>query len=150
MERTKLREMIEGPGQTTAFLPNPPTTEFRKPRVGGFYRVIAVSISADEKNWTRGWQFTLFGADDDNNPVAVKYADFEEMGAIEQLLRKQHDETVEMGYQHTSLEGVVFKVFGGNQRVSMHTAIGLMDGMESEDFVGEVLDFMKSSAKLWE
>jgi hypothetical protein len=141
--------MVEALGQITAFLPDLPSADFREPHCHGYIRICAIWICQDEANWVRGWDVTLFNGDDEF--VEQRYLDQAEAVQLRELLRKQSDADVAMGYQFQSTEGIVFKIFRGMQRISMLApGVGTRNGVDGKKIVERVVAFLDSSAKLWE
>ena len=136
------------PGELTAFIPNPPTEVFQAPHIHGHMEVIAVSISENEADWVRGWEFNLFNGE--KELVEQRYVDESEFPKLRDLLRKHSDAAAPMGYQYQSVEGIIFKVFHANQRITMLTALGARIGLEGDNLAEEIVTFMQNSAKLWE
>src|SRR5688572_14088447 len=113
MPNTNLRQIVERLGAHVAFLPNAPSEEFRHPRMVGHLHVLALSLSEDEEqHWVRGWQFSLM--DRENNLVEQRYLDADELSQLQKLLRKASDDSVAIGYEYHSNEGVIFKKFTRN------------------------------------
>lgn len=151
MQATQLRQMAEKLGQVIAFIPDPPTQKFRQLNIKGYLEVISLSLSDDDNEhiWVRGWDFSLMDGND--NLVEKRYLDASEMDEIIKLLRKSSDESLQMGYEYHSKEGVIFKKFHSNQRISFLTlGFALRNGVEGTKIVEDVCSFMETSTKLWE
>src|SRR2546421_2763476 len=117
MKPTKIRHTTEMLGGLIAFLPNPEHKVFRHTNVLGYLDIFALSVSKDgEKTWVRGWNVSLY--DDDNEAIESRYIDANELQRIERLMKKTSDESAQMGYEYHSKEGVIFKKFHSEQRIT--------------------------------
>jgi hypothetical protein len=147
---TKIREIAEKHGATVAFIPNSPQRKFHSPGMNGHLHVLSLSFTEEEDGaWVRGWQFTML--DGEGTQVDSRYMDQTEIQQLALLLKKWSDESVSLGFEYRSIEGVVFKKFERNQRVTMSSpGGGQITGLQGEHLVEQVFEFMQSSSKLWE
>jgi hypothetical protein len=146
--QTKLREVVERGATLIAFMPNPPQEKFTGVGQKGHLGVTALSF-LDENTWIRGWRFGLF--DGGGQLVEERFLDQSEATEIRRLLSKWSDESVSLAYQYQSKEGITFRKFSSNQRVSIRSpGLPERNGIEAPQMVENVFAFMESAAKVWE
>src|SRR5437867_2611723 len=146
MKPTKIRQTAEMLGGLIAFLPNPEHKAFRQDNVQGLLDIFALSVSKDgEKTWVRGWNVSLYG-EDENEAVESRYIDANELRQIEKLVRKTSDASAQIGYEYHSKEGVIFKKFHSEQRITFMTPGWSVQkrGYTGEKVVEEMVAFMHS------
>jgi hypothetical protein len=150
MQRTLLGEIAERLGTIVAFIPSPPNKKFHSPPLLGHLEITAMSISDDEgDDWVRGWRFSL--ADSNARVSESRYLDRGELDQIKNLMQKWSDQSVKLAFEFRSLDGIVFKKFQNNQRVTfLAEGRGQANGLEGPRLIGEVVEFLEDTAKMWE